>query len=487
MQRIAIMPTRSLAALSRQPWYPRYVLGLLILVYAINIMDRQVLALLLEDIRHDFALNDAQLGLLGGLAFAVFYAVLGIPLARLADGGRRREVLAGCLLLWSLATACCGLAVGFVSLLIARIGTAIGEAGGSPASHALIASHFPPAQRATALSFYALGVPLGALVGNLASGWLNELLPWRWVFIVLGLPGLPCALLVWNTLGNHGAGASSALAVAGVMGDDGGETSPVCPTSGVTDAAMAVREQGRAIPSVSLASSVMPFAQAAVRLLRRRSYRHLCLAAALHSVVWYAGSTWNASFFMRLHGLGPGPTGTLIAALALMGLVGTCLGGRLADRLAARYDDARWYWWVPGLAILSMLPLQCGAYLGTYLGIGLAPALGCFAAMTLLAATFFGPSYAVAQALAEEHSRALAAALLLFTQTLIGLGIGPWITGVLSDWLAPRLGDASLGHALALVGIVNLWSAWHYRLGAQVYRQDLQHHALACVRREVQA
>jgi predicted MFS family arabinose efflux permease len=386
---------------------------------------------LLQDIKRDFLLSDTQLGLLGGVAFAFFYSLLGIPIARAADRGNRRNVLIVCLLLWSLATALCGAAVGFLTLLAARVGTAIGEAGGSPASHALITDYFPAQRRATALAIFALGVPLGSIIGNLASGWLNEFFHWRYVFAAVGVPGVLLALLL-------------RLSVK--------EPERVLPASGTTD------------------PEITPTLAAACRYLwRQKSYVHMCFAAGLHSVVWYAGSTWNAAFLMRSHGLGSGAAGTWIASFSAVGLIGTFCGGYLADKLATRYGDPRWSLWLPGGAILLMMPFQFVAYLSP----GLPLSVAGFWLMMIFASTFFGPSYAVSQMLAGPRMRALASSILLFVQTFIGLGLGPYLVGLCSDYLAPQVGVASLRYALVLVGLVNLWAVYHYFVGGRTYREDL--------------
>jgi MFS family permease len=413
-------------------WYKNYVLVVLVLVYAINTMDRQVLALLLEDIKLEFQLTDSQLGLLGGVAFAFFYSLLGIPLARWADRSKRKNILALCVLFWSIATALCGFAVGFLTLIAARIGTAIGEAGGSPTSHSLISDYFTPQQRATALAVFALGVPLGSIIGNFASGWLNEYFSWRLVFIVAGMPGILFSLLVFLSVREPGKQKYGAL------------VSPAPPP----------------MPSLRIALQY---------LWTQKSYVHMCLAAGLHSVVWYAGSTWNASFLIRSHGIGTGEAGSLIATFAVAGLIGTFFGGYLADRLSTKYNDQRWYLWLPGISILIMVPFQFLAYLSE----DLVTAVASFWVMTIFASTFFGPSYAVSQTLARPQIRALASSILIFVQTLIGLGIGPFLVGMLSDYLAPTLGTNSLRYAIVVVGLVNLWSAYHYFLGSKSYRANV--------------
>jgi MFS family permease len=421
------------SGITSAPWYKHYVLLLLILVYAINIMDRQVLALLLEDIKREFVLTDSELGLLGGMAFAFFYAVMGIPLARWSDRGNRKTMLAVCVLCWSVATVLCGFAVGFLTLVLARIGTAIGEAGGSPTSHAMIADYFTAKERATALASFALGVPLGSIAGNLASGWLNEFFAWRDVFIAVGLPGILIALLVHFSL--YEPEHTWQIAGRGVV------TKPQAP--GLADALR--------------------------YLWSLKSYVHMCLAAGLHSVVWYAGSTWNAAFLMRSHDMGAGAAGSWIATFALAGLLGTFLGGFVADRLAVKYQDSRWYLWLPGIAIILSLPFQFLAYLSESLTL----AISSFWIMTTFAATFFGPSYAVSQTLARPRTRALASSILIFVQTLIGLGAGPFLVGAISDYLAPAVGSDSLRYGLAAVGSLNAWAAYHYFRGSKSYPEDI--------------
>jgi hypothetical protein len=206
-------------------------------------------------------------------------------------------------------------------------------------------------------------------------------------------------------------------------------------------------------------------------LWRRTSFRHLCLAAALHSVVWYAGSTFNAAFFIRSHHMSTAEAGSWMALSAGVSAVGTFLGGHLADRLSVRTRDRRWYLWLPGYATLVMVPFQ----FVTYLGSSLEAVIPAFCVMMVLAAFFFGPSFAMTQALATFRMRAVATSLLLFVQTLIGLGLGPLVAGFLSDRLAPAVGIDSLRYGLVLVGLVNLWAAAHYFRGARFLRADLEH------------
>lgn len=411
--------------------YRNYVLGVLCLAYVVNVMDRSVLGALLEPIKHEFGASDTQLGLLGGLAFALFYATLGVPIAALADRTSRRNVVAVCAALWSIMTALCGAAVSFTTLLAARIGTAIGEAGGTPPSHALISDYFPLSKRATALSIFALGVPIGGMLGNFLGGWGNELLGWRGAFVLTGLPGVAVALLVRFTVAE--------------------------PRRGHAD-------------NVASNANAPPVREALSYLWGRPSFRHMSLAAALHSVVWYAGSSFNNSFFIRVHHMTTGEAGSWVALLLGIGGIGTLLGGYLADSLSVSRGDRRWYMWVPGIATIAMVPFQFSSYLGGSLWV----AIPSFCIMLILASMFFGPSFAMSQGLATLRMRAIATSLVLFAQTLIGLGLGPFLVGVVSDHLKPTAGIYSLAYGLVAVGLVNLWAAVHYFLGARTLRADLE-------------
>ncbi|MGH3627404.1 MAG: spinster family MFS transporter, partial [Sciscionella sp.] len=306
---------------------------MLFLGYVVNAMDRGVLSILLEPIKLTFHASDTELGLLGGLAFALFYSTLGIPIAMLADRTSRRNVLAACVALWSVMTALCGMATTFLALLLARTGTGVGEAGGSPPSHALIADYFPISKRATAFSVYALAIPAGAMLGSFFGGWFNELYGWRATFILIGLPGVLVALLVRFTVKE--------------------------PPRGYADRLAANLEPQAAGAKVA----VPPFWDVVRFFNRRPSFWHLCLAAALHSVVWYGGSTFNAVFFIRSHHMSTGEAGSWLALMAAIAGIGTFLGGYLGDRLSVRTGDRRWYLWVPAVGALLMVPLQFLTYL----------------------------------------------------------------------------------------------------------------------------
>lgn len=412
--------------------YKVYVLALLVLGYIFNTIDRGALGILVEPIKAELQISDTAMGLLTGLAFAVFYSVMGVPIARLADRWSRVKVLALAIALWSIATAACGRAWNYWSLFLFRCTTGVGEAGGSPPSHSLISDYFPSANRATALAIYAMAVPVGTAIGSFSSGNLNVLVGWRWTFIIVGLPGLLVALLVFLTLKE--------------------------PPRGYSDSPGQVRQV-----------ETPPFFEVFRFLLTRQSFMYMSVAAALHAVVWYAGSSWNAAFFMRSHGMDTGQAGSYLAIFALIGAIGSFLGGYLSDKLSVWKDDKRWYMWVPGIACFIMVPFQFVSYLSPNMDI-VAPA---FSIMVVLASTFFGPSFAVAQSVATVRMRAVSTSVLLFIQTIIGLSLGPLLVGVLSDLLEATRGTDSLRWGLVIVGLGNILAALLYYMGSRKYREDL--------------
>ena len=415
------------------PGYARYALGLLLVVYIFNFVDRQILSILLEDIRAEIELSDTQLGFLGGIAFALFYTFAGIPIARWADRGSRKNIIAISILIWSLMTAFTGSARSFAMLLLARIGVGIGEAGCSPPAHSLISDYFPPERRATALSVYALGIPLGGALGTLIGGWVGAYFGWRMAFVAVGLPGVALSVIVWWTLREPPRGQHEASGPVGAAGP----------------------------PEESL-GDVLRF------MSGLRSFWHLAWAGALHAFVGYGAAYFVPSFFARVHGMGLEERATWLSLLALIGTVGTYLGGWLADRLGP--SDVRWYMWVPGIATIAGVPIAIGYYLlpNPYAALG----VGVLAAIA--GPMYLGPSFGMTQTLVKPHMRAMASAILLFVLNLIGLGIGPWFVGFVSDLLAPTYGDESIRWALvSIVSVGNAWAAIHYFIAARTLGQDL--------------
>ncbi|MEH6592348.1 MAG: MFS transporter [Halioglobus sp.] len=407
-----------------------YALGLLTVVYCFNFVDRQLLAILQESIKLDLGLSDSQLGLLTGFAFAVFYVTAGIPIAGWADRSNRRNIVALSLLIWSGMTAMSGAVQNYTQLLLARIGVGVGEAGGSPPSHSIISDIFPVQYRASALSFYSTGVNIGILFGFLLGGWLNEFFGWRVAFVVVGGPGIILAILVRKTLHE--------------------------PIRGLVD-------------NRQVSEEAPPFRAVLALLWSRRSFRHIALAAGLNAFVSYASINWNASFFIRSHGMSTGELGTWLALiLGAGGAVGTLGGGLIADRLAVK--DKRWYVWLSALAGLIALPFTVAIYLveSPY------AALMCAAVPGVLSTAYLGNAIATTHGLVGLRMRAMSSAILFLILNIVGLGLGPFSVGVLSDYLASGYGVESLRYALLFIlPPISAWSVCHFYLASRSLRSDL--------------
>jgi len=407
-----------------------YTLVVLTIVYSFNFIDRQLLAILQEAVKADLGLSDSQLGLLTGFAFAAFYVTAGIPIARWADRANRRDIVAFSLFLWSFMTAISGFVQNFTQLLLARIGVGIGEAGGSPPSHSIISDIFGPTERASAIGFYSMGVSIGILFGFLAGGWLNEFFGWRVAFLVVGAPGILLAILVRLTVAE--------------------------PIRGLSE-----QRQDNAAP--------VPFMQVLALLWSRRSFRHMALGAGLNAFAGYSTSNWTASFMIRSHDMSTGELGTWLSlTIGLGGAVGVFCGGLLADRLGSR--DQRWYMWLPALAGFICVPFMVSIYLApgayTALMLGIVPGI--------LFNVYLGNTIATTHGLVGLRMRALSSAILFLILNTIGLGLGPWTTGMLSDYLQPTLGPESLRYAMLYVlPAIMFWSACHFYLAARSLRDDL--------------
>jgi predicted MFS family arabinose efflux permease len=426
------MPTAAVALDSplSSPRYRAYVLAMLVVVYVFNFLDRQIVTILAEPIKNDLGLNDTQIGLMTGLAFALFYTVLGIPLARLADRANRVSIISVALVIWSGMTALCGAAQNFVQLLAARIGVGVGEAGCSPPAHSLIADYYPPEKRASALSIYALGIPIGSILGLLAGGWIAEFYGWRTAFYLVGLPGIVLALLFRLTVREPPRGMSE----------------------GGTAAAAAQPALGDTLRT----------------LLGNRTLVHIAMGGALTSFVGYGLGQWLPAYFMRIHGMGIAETATYFGlVVGVASAIGTFLGGAIADRLAVR--DRRVYAWLPAAGVLLAFPFYVAAMLSNnpYLSIAI------LVVPSLLNSLWLGPAFGTVQNLAPMRMRALASAILLFILNIIGLGLGPFLVGVLSDLLSGPFPGDSLRYAILIATGAYFWAGAHFLLAARTLRRDL--------------
>jgi len=411
------------------PAVRNYALGVLVVVYTFNFIDRQILSILLEPIKQDLGLSDSALGMLTGFAFALFYATLGIPIARFADRSNRRNLIAWALAIWSAMTAVSGLAQNFWHLLLARIGVGVGEAGCSPPAHSMLADYFPKENRATALGIYSLGIPFGILFGFIAGGWLNEFFGWRVAFFIVGVPGLLLAILVRFTL----------------------------------------REPPRGMAEGRVADEEQPTIMETFRFLwSKRSFRHMAVGGGLTAFVGYGVITWVPSFLIRSYDMNTGDVGTYLGLiLGIPGGIGIALGGYLADRYGAR--DTRWYLWIVSVALIASTPLFFGVYLSNTAFASLM-----FLILPILLGNFYqATTFSQTQGLVSLRMRSVAAAVLLFILNMIGLGAGPQAVGILSDVLQPSYGDESLRYALLILSTVQIWAAYHYYQAGKSLKDDL--------------
>jgi len=406
----------------------RTMLWILLIVYIFNFLDRQIVNILAEPIKADLGLSDTELGLLAGPAFAVFYALLGIPIARYADkeGTNRVRLISLALAIWSAMTAVCGLAQNFVQLLFARIGVGVGEAGCTPAAHSLISDSVAPEKRSSAIAFYGLGVPIGSLLGLIIGGIVNDLYGWRIALMLVGLPGLLLALVVLFVMREprHSRTAEAAAAAAATVPLSTGE---------------AMRE-----------------------IFASRAFVYILIAASVTAFLGYGKGLWTISFFIRSHGLSTTEAGLSMAVvLGVAGVVGTWLGGKLADKFGAR--DKRHILTFPAYGMAVAAPVLFLGYLTEDWRI----AVALLVLPTMLNAAYYGPAYGCVQGLVQPRARAVAASIMLFGQNLIGLGLGPFLFGVLSDALQPLAGQESVRWVLygaAWLGLIPAFFFWRASL-----------------------
>ena len=374
------------------------VLALLLVAYILNFLDRQILGILAAPIIADLKLTDAQFGAIGGLAFALLYSLLGIPLAMLADKTRRSWVIAGSLAVWSAFTALCGAAVTFTELFLFRLGVGIGEAGGVAPSLALIADYFPPERRARAMAIYYFGVPLGLAGGTLIGAYIAALVSWRAAFLTMGAAGILLAPILLYVV--------------------------------------------RDVPRASSRSAGPPLTSVFPMLARKPAFWLLAFASSASSVCGYGLALWTPSVMMRSFGLGLLTTGEFLSSLLLIGgCVGVFAGGWFADRLGAA--DRGWYAKLPAIAWIISVPAW---------GLGLfAPSLWIAWPLLLIGNAvnilWLAPVTTAVQHLVPQPMRSTASASFLLINNLIGLGVGPLLMGRLSDAMKATYGANALRDA----------------------------------------
>ncbi|MEZ5559019.1 MAG: MFS transporter [Pseudomonadales bacterium] len=417
-----------------KPWYKWYAVGVLTAVYASSQLDRQIMGIVLEPIKLELGASDTAMGFLVGLTFAIFYATLGMPIAMLADRVNRRNIVAGAISIWSAMTVLCGYAGSFVQLALARIGVGIGEAGSTPPSHSIISDLFPPATRGTAMGVFALGVNIGLLLAYLGGGWLSEIVGWRMTFVVVGLPGLLIAALLFLTVTEPVRGASDA------------------PT--------------RRAPRQEAAPGFMTVAR---HMWRVRSLRHATLGSTLAGFIGYGFTLWMPTFLIRSHGLSPTEVGLALALMTgVVGGLGTFVAGRMADVLAAR--DVRWRAWIVAAGKGGYVPFLAAVFVVDDLWL----ALALYIVPAFFGGFYLAPTFALAQSLVSLRMRALASSIVLFVLNIIGMGFGPQLVGIMSDQFAPEYGKESLRMSLLVLSFLNLWCAYHYYLSGRALPGDLE-------------
>lgn len=412
------------------PARKHYALAAMTAVYTLNFVDRGLMMLLLQPIKEDLQLSDTQLGFLTGIAFGLFYATLGVPLARLADRGNRVTITSVSIGLWGLTVMACVLVNNYAQLVFARVAAAVGESGCKPPTYSLVGDYFPEvAERTRALSIYLTGGPLAALLSFIMGGWLNELYGWRITFLLMGIPGLILAVLFKLTIVDPRTRSSHA------------------------------HVPGRPILPMSAVLAIM---------WRQRSCRHLCVALILLYTLSLGLGPWYAAFMMRSHGMGTQELGVWLGLIfSLSGIAGLLIGGYVASRWFAGNERAQMR--MSAVTVASLVPCFVAFLTLPQKHQALIALIPLMTVFTI----FMGPTYALMQRLVADEMRATMMAVVMLLANLIGFGIGPQLVGILSDVLMPVVGSDSLRYAMLFMSFVALWSGYHFWRVGQTVTEDL--------------
>lgn len=412
--------------------YRYYVLGILVLVYTLNFLDRQILGILAAPIKAELHLSDSQLGLMGGLAFAILYSTMGVPVAWLADRSSRAWIMTAALGLWSLFTAVCGFAGSFWQLFLARVGVGIGEAGGAAPAYSLISDYFPKQQRARALAAYSLGIPIGSGLGVIFGGLIAAWIGWRAAFIIVGGAGLLLAPIFRLTVRDPQRGGADA---------DAGKPAVQAPAPA--------------------------FRRVLAVLLPKRSFWLVAFGAAASSVCGYGVAFWLPSFFQRSFHLSLVHTAWFYGAINVLGgVLGIAGGGFLADKLGAR--NRANYPLIPAVAFLVAMPCFFAAVNTKSLVLGFL----LFVIPTGLNLAWLGPVLTSVQHLVPANMRSTASALFLLINNLFGIAVGYYYFGAVSDLLHVRFGAESLRYAIYSGGAFYLLSSVLFIIASRTLRKD---------------
>ncbi|MGX4675858.1 spinster family MFS transporter [SAR92 clade bacterium H246] len=408
--------------------YKRYVLVLLTLVAALNYLDRYVLAILLEPIKHDLSLSDSQLGFLTGFAFALFYAVAGIPIARWADKGNRNTIVYSTTFLWSAMVAICGLVGNYTQLLLARIGVAVGEAGCLPPGQSLVSDYFDRSERPHAMAIYWLCSPIAIIIGYLAGGFLGDSLGWRMTFIAIGLPGVAVAILVKLTL-----------------------------------------KEPRLLRSQSDQISTSSFTAVIKTLIQRNAFRHLAIAFCINYFFMMGIFQWVPTFYIRSYGMSATEVGSWLALIwGGCGFIGTYLGGYLVSAFASGKERTHMQW------VTAVIAFEAIIFAIIYSVFDKQISLALMAIVAFLGSCVNAPIFSAIQGLANERMRSVALAIIFLMANLIGFGLGPIAVGVLSDRFNPSFGQESLRYAMLVFSPGLLWAAYHFWRVSFSIEQDIK-------------
>jgi predicted MFS family arabinose efflux permease len=407
-----------------------YVLGVLTLVGTLNFIDRNLIILLLQPIKEDLHLSDTQLGFLTGIAFGLFYATLGVPMARWADRGNRVTLTSIAIGLWGATVMLCLFVRNFAQLVLARIAAGVGESGCLPPTYSLVGDYFPEAaERTRAMAIYWLANPLAALISFVAGGFLNAAYGWRATFFIMGLPALGVAILVKTT----------------------------------------VKEPREEAMRDHLSGASRPTLMQVLRVLWGcSSTRHLGIAIVLFFLMAIGLAQWYGAFLMRSHGLATAEVGVWLGlGFGVAGAVGTLLGGYVAGRWFADNEAAQVRLsatsialLVPCFALFLLLPHKY-------------PALLALMPLVVTFNFFLGPTFALLQRLVSDEMRSTTLSVVMLLGNLIGMGLGPQLVGLLSDALEPSLGTDALRYAMLIMSWIALWVAYHFWQVGRTVQQDL--------------
>ncbi|UGY03417.1 spinster family MFS transporter [Bradyrhizobium quebecense] len=403
-----------------------YVLGLLTIIYALNFLDRTIFNVLIEPIKKEFALSDTTMGLLAGFGFVLFYSLLGIPIARMADRLSRRNIVAAAFAFWSAMTYLCGMASSVATLALARVGVGIGESAGTPASQSMIADLFDKNERPRALGIYAIGTYLGVFLGYFIGGYVNQHYGWRMAFFTAGLPGIALAAVLWLTISEPRRGAMAKTFKA----------EPIGPTLNF--------------------------------LASQPSFVIVLVGFCLTTYTNYATAVWIPPFLARIHHLTSAEIGTYAGTFkGLAGMAGTLIGGLVVAQIGRR--DDRWKLWAP--AIMSGLAGPVFALCMLTQSFTLMVAT--LALTSFMVGFHLGPIFAIAQTVAKPSMRALASAIVLLTATCFGQGVGPLAVGMINDALKGAYGTDAVRYSLLSAAVTTTLGALLFVWAARWIRADI--------------